>query len=194
MSQVVSPVLCRDVCARGVARRWLASCLISCDARRDAAARDTSILPVSKSVCIIVLSDSLPCPHIPPPRRCCQVACGACHTLVLLDKKLWVLGSGLDLQSRVSNLKVSPRPLCTHTLLCAPTSRGDPRALEKESLLLTFIIIGKGPFPGENHPKWCCIGEQGPRIAVCTPTDIGTAGTRSSQRLSRNCTLKTGMV
>jgi hypothetical protein len=34
-----------------------------------------------------------------------QVACGACHTLVLFSGKVYVLGSGLDLQARVSNLK-----------------------------------------------------------------------------------------
>ena len=45
-----------------------------------------------------------------------QVACGACHTLALVNSVLWVFGSGLDLQPRVSNLKV-----CLHAVSSACT-------------------------------------------------------------------------
>ena len=38
-----------------------------------------------------------------------QVACGMCHTLVLMDGVVWLLGSGLDLQPRASNLKVTKK-------------------------------------------------------------------------------------
>ena len=41
--------------------------------------------------------------------RIFQVACGTCHTLVLLDSTLWLLGSGLDMTSRESNVFVDEK-------------------------------------------------------------------------------------
>ncbi len=86
----------------------------------------------------------------------CQVSCGATHTLVLRNNKLWVLGSGLDLKPRASNLVVVKKKLAglsKPSTFLEPNGCFSPRKLDMILSDSTEFSCQTGPFYRENYSQ-----------------------------------------
>jgi hypothetical protein len=84
------------------------------------------------------------------------VACGATHTLVLRNNKLWVLGSGLDLKPRASNLAVVKKKLAgvsKPSTFLEPNGCFSPRKLDVILSDSAEFSCQTGPFYRENYSQ-----------------------------------------